>query len=216
MTCCFSSQNVHKFDFPSFSSNLNWASKAFPTLPADDVEACETCVPFLGCCCSCIITLVNISPRSVIKNIWVKFLKNLKNWGVKFMKNRWEKFMKNLKNWGVSALARHFASSSSRSSWLCGRSRHYMGQEGLFRGGGIFEERKSQFCPHILKLSADFKLLVGPNGRLMNPVKRQFANKGFSRARASPQQEQLQKKFCQNRIYKSFQFVLPEGNFICK
>ena len=25
-------------------------------LPADDVEACETGVPFLGCCCSCIIT----------------------------------------------------------------------------------------------------------------------------------------------------------------
>ena len=60
-----------------------------------------------------------------------------------------------------------------------------MGQEGLFRGGGIFEERKSQFCPHILKLSADFKLLVGPNGRLMNPVKRQFANKGFSRDKLS-------------------------------
>ena len=40
--------------------------------PADDVEACETCVPFLGCCCSYIITLISL--RSESRR--VKFMKN--------------------------------------------------------------------------------------------------------------------------------------------
>ena len=135
------------------------------------VGVCESYVALQGCCCS-------------FSNIHLVF------GYLVFDKWQWWWYLKKL---GVSALARHFVSSSSLSSWLWGMGKvKYLS---IWTKMDIlvlreFQGRilgKDNFQTRLFHLSetSGVKLLVRPKWWLANPVKRQFANKGFAREKLS-------------------------------
>ena len=117
------------------------------------------------------------------------------------IKFRCVKFMKDLKNWGVSARARHFVSSSSRSSWLWGRRKLDICGGSHFSGEAHFSgEIGLIFVPTFWNFPLISICWLGQNGDwwiLWKDNLRTKASLGISWAREPPQQ---QKKFCPNMI----------------